>query len=81
MFGVPLPGKVTQVPNLTSLSTEGSTHVSYKPLDLLFLSLAELAEGELSFGVFFLVFFLGVSSSSSSSLSSSVSEATRTGAS
>lgn len=59
------------------LSTEGSTH---KPLDLLFFSLAELAEGALSFVVFFLVFFLGVSSSSSSPLSSSVSESTQTGA-
>lgn len=44
------------------------------PLDLDFFSLAELAEGELSFVVFFLVFFLGVSSLSSSSSSSSVPE-------
>lgn len=60
----------SQVPSLIS-------HVLDKPLDLLFFSLAELAEGQLSFDVFFLVFFLGVSSSSSSS--SSVSEATGTG--
>lgn len=79
LFCVPLQHKVTQVPILISLSTEGTTHMSYKPLDLLFFSLAELAEGELSFAVFFLVFFLGVSSSSSSSLSSSVSESTRMG--
>lgn len=76
---VPRQCNLPQVPILIPLSAEGSTHASYKPLDLLFFSLAELAEGELSFGVFFLVFFLKVSSSSSSSLSSSVPESTKTG--